>query len=243
MPKDQRLLTGDRPTGALHLGHLVGTLRNRVRLQHDYECYFIIADLHMLTTKSEPEHIAAVDTNARGLVLDAISAGLEPESVTFYLQSAIPEIHELAGLLQSLVIVSRLERLPALKEMARDANQEMSLALLGYPVLQSADIFSVRAHAVPVGKDNYPFVEISREIARRFNARYGEVFPVPQIVPGEVPTLIGTDGQRKMSKSLGNSIELRDSAEDVRRKVMRMYTDPNRLTADTPGTVEGNPVC
>ncbi|MGI8485868.1 MAG: tryptophan--tRNA ligase, partial [Thermomicrobiales bacterium] len=245
-PQRSRLLTGDRPTGPLHLGHLVGTLRNRVQLQHRHTCYFIIADLHMLTTKSAQGDIDKIDENARGLVLDAISAGLDPDSVTFYLQSGIPEIHELAGLLQSLITVSRLERLPALKDMARDSGQEMSFALLGYPVLQSADILSVHAQAVPVGKDNYAFVEIAREIARRFNSRYpggsSDVFPIPEIIPGEVPVLVGTDGKRKMSKSLGNAIALRDSESEVRRKVKGMFTDPNRISADTPGTIEGNPV-
>jgi len=237
-----RLLTGDRPTGPLHLGHLVGSLRNRVRLQATYDAYFIIADLHMLTTRNTPEDIAQIDQRACGLVLDALSAGIEPERADFYLQSAIPEVHELAGLLQSLVTVSRLERLPALKDMARDAGLDMSFALLGYPVLQSADILSVRANAVPVGKDNYAFVEITRELARRFNGRYGEVFPIPEIIAGEAPTLIGTDGKRKMSKSLDNAVALSDDASTVRRKVMRMYTDPNRTSADVPGTVEGNPV-
>jgi tryptophanyl-tRNA synthetase len=220
----------------------VGSLRNRVRLQHEYESYFIIADLHMLTTRSSPEDIALVDQRATSLVLDALSAGIEPESVTFYLQSAIPEIHELSGLLHSQVTVSRLERLPALKDMARDANLEMPLALLAYPVLQSADILSVRAQAVPVGKDNYGFVEVTRELARRFNSRYGDVFPIPEIVPGEMPVLTGTDGKRKMSKSLGNAIALGDDAATVRKAVMSMYTDPARISADVPGTVEGNPV-
>jgi len=237
-----RMLTGDRPTGPLHLGHLVGSLRNRIRLQYEYESFFIIADLHMLTTKSDPADIALIDKRARGLVLDALSAGIEPEHVNFYLQSPVPEIHELAGLLQPLVTVARLERLPPLKEMARDAGVEMSFALLGYPILQSADILCVRANAVPVGKDNYAFVEITRELARRFNARYGEVFPIPETVAGGTPTLVGTDGVRKMSKSLGNAISLDDSPQDVRKKVHRMYTDPNRITADVPGTVEGNPV-
>lgn len=237
-----RLLTGDRPTGALHLGHLVGTLANRVRLQHEYDCFFIIADLHMLTTRNTPEAIAQADVHARGLVLDALSAGIEPETATFYLQSAVPEIHDLAGLLQGLVNVSRLERLPALKDMARDAHVEMSMALLNYPVLQSADILSVRGNAVPVGKDNEAFVEVARELARRFNGRYGDVFPVPETIPGDVPTLIGTDGRAKMSKSLGNAIALNDSATDVRRKILGMYTDPNRIRADIPGQVEGNPV-
>jgi tryptophanyl-tRNA synthetase len=237
-----RLLTGDRPTGPLHLGHLVGSLNNRVRLQRTYDSYFIIADLHMLTTKNAPEDIAQIDRRACGLVLDALSAGIDPDAAVFYLQSAIPEVHELAGLLQSLVTVARLERLPALKDMARDAGVEMSFALLGYPVLQSADILSVRAEAVPVGKDNYAFVEVTRELARRFNARYGEVFPVPETIVGEAPTLVGIDGQRKMSKSLGNGIALADDAATVRKAVMKMYTDPARIRADIPGTVEGNPV-
>ncbi len=237
-----RMLTGDRPTGPLHLGHLVGSLRNRVRLQAEYDAWFIIADLHMLTTKNAPEDIAVLDRRAHGLVLDALSAGIDPERAVFYLQSAVPEIHELAGLLQSLATVSRLERLPALKDMARDAGVEMSFALLGYPILQSADILSVRANAVPVGKDNYAFVEITRELARRFNGKYGEVFPIPEIIPGEAPTLVGTDGKRKMSKSLDNAIALSDEAGVVLKKIMGMYTDPNRIRADIPGTVEGNPV-
>jgi tryptophanyl-tRNA synthetase len=236
------MLTGDRPTGALHLGHYVGSLANRVRLQADFESFFIVADLHMLTTKNSPEHIAAVNANAHHLVLDALAAGIDPRQVTFYLQSGVPEIHELAGLLQSLVTVSRLERLPSLKDMARDAGIEMSFALLGYPVLQSADILSVRANAVPVGKDNFAFVEITRELARRFNARYADVFPVPDLVQSHVPLLIGTDSQGKMSKSKGNTIDLHDDAATVVRKVRRMYTDPNRVSADIPGTVEGNPV-
>ena len=237
-----RLLTGDRPTGKLHLGHYVGTLQNRVRLQDDYECYFIVADLHMLATRNAPEEIALIDQRARELVLDAIAAGIDPDRVTFYLQSAVPEVHELAGLFQSLVTVTRLQRIPTLKQMARDAGIEMSLALLAYPVLQSADILCVRANAVPVGKDNYSYVEITREIARRFNGRYGETFPVPEIVAGETPTLIGTDGQAKMSKSLNNAIFLSDTPAEVRRKVRGMYTDPARVRADVPGTVEGNPV-
>ncbi len=237
-----RMLTGDRPTGPLHLGHLVGSLRNRVLLQERFDSFFLIADLHMLTTRNSPEEIALVDRRARGLVLDALSAGIEPDKVTFYLQSAVPELHELATLLQSLVTVARLERLPALKDMARDAGTEMSFALLGYPVLQSADILSVRSRAVPVGKDNYAFVEVTREVARRFNAMYGTVFPVPEIIEGEAPTLVGTDGKRKMSKSLDNAIALEDDPATVRRKIMRMYTDPNRIRADIPGTVEGNPV-
>lgn len=238
----KRILTGDRPTGKLHLGHYVGTVANRVKLQHEYDSIFIIADLHMLTTKNSAEQIAEIDKNATQLVLDAISAGIEPDNVTFYLQSAIPEMHEIYTLLQNLVTVPRLERLPSLKDMARDANIEMPYGLLGYPVLQAADILHVKADLVPVGKDNIAHIEITREIARRFNYLYGEVFPLPDGLVGEVPTLIGTDGKAKMSKSLGNAIFLSDDAKEVEKKVKGMYTDPNRISADVPGTVEGNPV-
>lgn len=236
------MLTGDRPTGKAHLGHYVGTIKNRVRYHSDYESYFIVADLHMLTTKNRPEHIRESDANARELVLDNIAAGIDPDRVTFYLQSAVHEIHEMYTLFQNLVTVSRLERIPSLKDMARDANIEMSFGLLGYPVLQAADILCVRGNIVPVGKDNAAHVEVAREIARRFNSLYGEVLPIPEVIPGDVPSLVGTDGQAKMSKSLNNAIFLSDSAQEVKRKVMTMYTDPKRVRADIPGTVEGNPV-
>ncbi|MGH2346865.1 MAG: tryptophan--tRNA ligase [Chloroflexota bacterium] len=238
----RRMLTGDRPTGRLHLGHYVGTLKNRVAYQHDYECFFIIADLHMLTTKNRPERIGETDRFARELVLDSIAAGIDPQVVTFYLQSAIPEVYELYTLLQSLVTVSRLQRVPSLKDMARDADIEMPYGLLGYPVLQAADILGVKADVVPVGKDNSAHVEVVREIVRRFNGLYGEVFPIPTYIPGDVPTLVGTDGKHKMSKSLDNAIFLSDSPTEVERKIRAMYTDPARTRADIPGTVEGNPV-
>jgi len=242
MTDKKRLLTGDRPTGKLHLGHLVGSINNRVRLQHQYESYFLIADLHMLTTKNSPEDIAQVDKNAHDMVLDQIAAGIDPDKVTFYMQSGIPEIHEMYTLFQSLVTVSRLERLPSLKDMARDAGIEMPLALLGYPVLQAADILCVRGDLVPIGKDNIAHVEITREIARRFNFLYGETLPIPDGLIGDIPTLVGTDGNAKMSKSLNNTIFLSEEPAAVKKKVMSMYTDPNRVSADIPGTVEGNPV-
>ncbi|PKO23260.1 MAG: tryptophan--tRNA ligase [Chloroflexi bacterium HGW-Chloroflexi-1] len=244
MEHKRRILTGDRPTGRLHLGHYVGSLRNRVRLQDEYECFFIIADLHVLTTKNSPEEIAAIADNARGLVLDYLGAGIDPAKSTIFLQSAIHETYELALLLGNLVTVPRLARLPSIKEMAQAALMDVEtipFGLLGYPVLQAADILLPRAHLVPVGKDNQAHVEITREIARRFNNLYGEVFPLPaDLVEGD--TLPGTDGQAKMSKSLGNAIFLSDNAAAVRKKVHSMYTDPNRIRADIPGTVEGNPV-
>jgi tryptophanyl-tRNA synthetase len=240
----KRMLTGDRPTGRLHLGHYVGSLRHRVRLQDEYACYFIIADLHMLTTKNTPADIAAVPDHARGMVLDYLSAGIDPERSTIFLQSAVPETYELAQLFNNLVTVPRLARLPSIKEMARAAlydEDTIPFGLLGYPVLQAADILLPRAHIVPVGKDNQAHVEITREIARRFNNLYGDVFPIPDDLT-EGDTLPGTDGQAKMSKSLGNAIFLSDDAATVRKKVHSMYTDPNRIRADIPGTVEGNPV-
>ncbi len=242
MTEKKRLLTGDRPTGKLHLGHYVGSIKNRVQLQHEFESFFLVADLHMLTTKNKPEDIAEIDKNAHEMILDSIAAGIEPDKVTFYLQSGIPEIHEMYTILQSLVSVARLERLPSLKDMARDANIEMPFALLGYPVLQAADILCVRGNLVPVGKDNIAHVEVTREIARRFNNLYGETLPVPDGLVGEVPTLVGTDGDKKMSKSLDNAIYLSDTPKQVEKRVMSMYTDPKRVSADVPGTVEGNPV-
>jgi tryptophanyl-tRNA synthetase len=239
----KRILTGDRPTGKLHLGHYVGSLRNRVDLQDEYDCLFIIADLHMLTTRPEKQQVAKVAENVRNIVLDYLAAGIDPERSTIFVQSAVPETCELNLIFEMLVSVPRLERVPSLKDMARDANLEViPLGLLGYPVLQAADILLPRAHLVPVGKDNEAHVEVTREIARRFNRLYGEVFPVPELMLGEVPTLVGTDGQAKMSKSRGNAIYLSDSEDEVTRKVMKMYTDPRRVRAEIPGRVEGNPV-
>jgi tryptophanyl-tRNA synthetase len=220
----------------------MGSLRHRLALQHEYECFFIIADLHMLTTKPDKESILEIADNARAIVMDHLAIGIDPQAVTFYLQSAIPDIYDLQLLLSSLVTVERLQQLPTLKDMETAAGMEqMPYSLLGYPVLQSADILMPRAHLVPVGKDNESHVEISRQIARRFNNQYGEVFPIPDslVIGG---TLVGTDGQAKMSKSLNNAIFLSDDAKTVSKKVGGMYTDPARVRADIPGTVEGNPV-
>jgi tryptophanyl-tRNA synthetase len=239
----KRILTGDRPTGRLHLGHYVGTLHNRVRLQDEYDCFFIIADLHMLTTQPHKRQVADVAQNVRDIVLDYLAAGIDPQRSTIFVQSAVPETYELNLIFGMLVTVPRLERVPSLKEMARDADLEvMPFGLLGYPVLQAADILLPRAHLVPVGRDNEAHVEVTREIARRFNRLYGPVFPEPEALLGDVPLLVGTDGQAKMSKSLGNTIYLSDDALAVEAKVMGMYTDPNRVRADIPGRVEGNPV-
>jgi tryptophanyl-tRNA synthetase len=238
----KRILTGDRTTGKLHLGHYIGSHRHRLAFQQEYECFFLVADLHMLTTKNSRADIEKTTDNARSIVMDHLAIGIDPANVTFCLQSALHETYELQLLLSSLVSVERLQQLPTLKDMANSAGlDQMPYALLGYPVLQAADILLPRAHLVPVGKDNESHVEIARQIARRFNNAYGELFPVPEsyVIGG---ALVGTDGQGKMSKSLGNTIMLSDDTATVRRQVMGMYTDPNRVSADVPGTVEGNPV-
>jgi len=240
----KRLLTGDRPTGELHLGHYVGSIENRVRLQDEYDCYFVIADLHVLTTRPEKEHIAPLLQIFRSMLLDYLSAGIDPARSTIYIQSQILETCYLNTIFEMLVTLPRLTRLPSIKDMARAANlEQLPFGLVGYPVLQAADILTPRASIVPVGKDNQAHVEITREIARRFNYLYGgSVFPEPEVMVGHVPTLPGVDGQSKMSKSLGNAILLSDDAKTVEQKVMRMYTDPTRLHATDPGHVRGNPV-
>ena len=239
----KRILTGDRPSGRLHLGHLAGSLANRVRLQDEYECFFIVADLHTLTTRPEKADLRQIEENVRQMVLDYLAVGIDPGRSSIFLQSAIRETFELNLYFQMLVSVPRLERVPSLKEMALAAHlQVMPFGLLGYPVLQAADILLPRSHLVPVGKDNEAHIEVAREIARRFNHLYGETFPVPDLLLGKVPTLLGIDGQAKMSNSLDNAIYLSDPAEIVAAKVRRMYTDPRRVRADVPGRVEGNPV-
>ena len=236
-----RILTGDRPTGKLHLGHYVGTLRNRVRLQDEYECFFIIADYHLLTTRLQ--NLDEIEQNVRELVLDYLSVGIDPGKSTIFLQSLVTQIPELHLLFSMLVSVPRLQRVPTLKEVMRDLKLETaSYGLLGYPVLQAADILVVKGDLVPVGKDQASHIEVTREIARRFNELYAPVFPEPQALIGDVPTLVGTDGKAKMSTSLGNAIFLSDDPKTVEKKVMGMYTDPTRIHATDPGHVAGNPV-
>ena len=245
MKEQQRILTGDRPTGHLHIGHYVGSLKNRIKLQESYECYLIIADLHTLTTKPQKEDILRLRDHAHAMVLDYLACGIDPKKSTIYLQSAISAVYEMNLIFEMLISVNRLTGLPSIKEMARNAHLEgdnVPFGLLGYPVLQTADILMARAHLVPVGKDNEAHIELARDIARRFNQYYGEVFPLPETLPGEIPTLIGTDGKGKMSKSAHNTIFLSDDAKTVENKVKGMFTDPNRIHANVRGTVEGNPV-
>ncbi|MBI4491807.1 MAG: tryptophan--tRNA ligase [Chloroflexi bacterium] len=239
----RRLLTGLRPTGKLHLGNYVGTLENDVRLQSsgEYECFFLIADYHALTTYYEQSR--QLGGNITETLLDFLAVGIDPEKSTIYLQSLVPEVAELFLLFTMLVSISRAQRIPTLKEQVRDLKLESaSLGLLNYPVLQAADILMVKGEVVPVGKDQSSHIELTREVARRFTQLYGPVFPEAEALIGRVPTLPGTDGKPKMSKSLGNVILLSDDARTVTAQVKRMYTDPTRIHATDPGHVRGNPV-
>lgn len=238
-PRWKRMLTGDRPTGPLHLGHYVGTLRMRLDMQDRIECFVLIADLHVLTTRLED--LGEIGDNIREVVLDYLSVGIDPNKTTIYLQSLVPEVLELFWLFMPLVGVPRAQRIPTLKEVVRDLQLETaSMALLSYPILQAADILMVKGDVVPVSRDQASHVELTREIARRFNQTFAPVFPEPEAPIGTM--LVGTDGQAKASKSLGNVILLSDDAKTVEQRVRSMYTDPKRVRADIPGTVEGNPV-
>ncbi|QBK63625.1 tryptophan--tRNA ligase [Borrelia miyamotoi] len=238
------MLTGDRPTGSLHLGHYVGSIVNRLRYQEEYETYIIIADLHTLTTKSDLKSVNEISVNVREMVLDYLACGINPEKVNIYLQSAIPELLELNLILSMIVMVNRLQRIPSIRDMSTTAGlTEVPYGLLGYPILMSADILMTKANLVPVGRDNEAHIELTRELARKFNYLYGEnFFPVPEAIFTDSQVLVGIYGKTKMSKSLGNAIFLSDDEKLLYKKVMSMFTDPKRVRADIPGEVDGNPV-
>jgi len=239
MEKNGRILTGHRPTGPRHLGHLVGTLETWKKLQDDFECFFLVADLHVLTTDfSHPERIRA---NTLEVVLDWLAAGIDPARSTLILQSAVPEHAQFSLLLSMLVTVARLERVPTYKDQVQQLNLTPSLGLLTYPVLQAADILLYQANQVPVGEDQLPHLELARELTRRLNQQYSLEFPEPQPILSAMPRLPGIDN-RMMHTSYGNAIYIRDTPEETSRKVSQMYTDPTRLRATDPGHVEGNPV-
>jgi tryptophanyl-tRNA synthetase len=205
--------------------------------------FLLVADYHALTRTAEKDHVVATRQYSRSLVLDYLSVGIDPSKTTIYVQSDVPSVCELHLLFSMLTTVPRLERVPSLKEvMDAEHIENPSYGLLGYPVLQAADILHVKANLVPVGRDQESHIELTRELARRFNFLYGEVFPEPQALIGEVPMLVGTDGKAKMSKSLDNAILLSDDAASVDQKVRNMYTDPTRVRADIPANPEGNPV-
>ena len=230
-----------RPTGRLHLGHLVGALGNWVPLQEKYDCFYFVADWHALT--SEYANTGSMTSHALDNVADWLAAGLDPERSTMFVQSLVPEHAELYLLLSMVIPIPWLERVPTYKDQQEQIAEKdlTTLGFLGYPLLQTADVAIYDANFVPVGKDQVVHLEFSREAVRRFNQLYGEVLVEPQALLTPVSLLPGLDN-RKMSKSYGNAIELGDDAETVTKKVRQMYTDPNRIRADIPGTVEGNPV-
>jgi tryptophanyl-tRNA synthetase len=230
-----------RPTGRLHLGHLVGALKNWADLQSRYDCFYFVADWHALT--SEYARTDDLVGFAYENVADWIAAGLDPERSTLFVQSLVPEHAELNLLLSMVVPVPWLERVPSYKEQQEQLSERdlSTIGFLGYPLLQAADIIMYDAHFVPVGEDQVPHLELTREVVRRFHGFFGDVFVEPQPLLTEFPRLPGLDN-RKMSKSYQNAIDLSDGPDVVRKKVMQMYTDPKRIRADIPGTVEGNPV-
>jgi tryptophanyl-tRNA synthetase len=231
-----------RPTGRLHLGHLVGAIGNWVSLQDQYECFYFIADWHALT--SDFADTSQITSYAYDNIADWIGAGLDPERSTFFIQSLVPEHAELFLMLSMVVPVPWLERVPTYKEQQENLKEKdlSSIGFLGYPLLQAADVAMYDARFVPVGEDQVAHLELAREAVRRFNNFFGDVLVEPQPLLTSFGRLPGLDGDKKMSKSLGNTIHLSDTADDVTKKVRQMYTDPKRIRADIPGTVEGNPV-
>ena len=242
------ILTGDRPTGRLHVGHYVGSLKERVRLQNSGlydEVYIMIADAQALTDNAE--HPEKVRQNIIQVALDYLACGIDPEKATIFIQSMVPELTELTFYYMNLVTVSRVQRNPTVKAEIQQKNFESSIPVgfFCYPISQAADITAFRATTVPAGEDQMPMIEQCKEIVHKFNSVYGETLTEPEIV---LPTnqaclrLPGIDGKAKMSKSLGNCIYLSDESDEIKKKVMSMFTDPNHLRVEDPGKVEGNPV-
>lgn len=230
----KRILTGDRPTGPLHLGHYVGSLINRVKLQDEYDTFIIIADVQALTTNFE--HPEKLSDDVRQVAIDNLSVGLDPEKSTLFVQSMVPQIAELTVIFSMLVTVNVLRHNPTIKTEAKQYGySDMTYGFLGYPVSQTADITFCRAHLVPVGVDQVPHLELTRKLVRRFNEMYKPVLVEPDFKVGEVGRLVGTDGNAKMSKSLGNCIYLSDTAEDVAQKIRLSVTDPARIRKNDPG--------
>jgi len=237
MTSKKRILTGDRPTGKLHLGHYVGSVANRVRLQNEYDSYIIIADVQALTTNFEKPENLSRDTFQ--IAEDYLAAGLDPEISTIFVQSMIPEIHELAAYFSMFTSVNVLRHNPTVKSEAQQHGfSDMTYGFLGYPVSQAADISIFKAHLVPVGEDQIPHLELTRKIVRRFNDLYKPVLVEPEVLVGDVPRLVGLDGKAKMSKSLDNAIYLSDTSLEIKKKVMDAVTDPARIHKNDPGHPE-----
>lgn len=236
------ILTGDRPTGKLHLGHYVGSLANRVKLQDEYRQFIIMADMQALTDNAE--NPTKVRNNIMEVALDYLAVGIDPKKSTIFIQSLIPEISELAMYFMNLVTLARAERNPTVKDEMRQKGYgaDVPFGFLAYPISQAADILAFKANLVPVGTDQEPMIEQTNEIAEKFNRIYAPIFPAVKALISEAPRLPGIDGKAKMSKSLGNTILLSDTDDDIARRVMEMYTDANHVHVSDPGTVEGNVV-
>ena len=233
----KRIVTGDRPTGKLHIGHYFGSLQNRVKMQDEYESYILVADVQALTDNfANPEKVRK---NVREVVMDYLSVGIDPKKTTIYIQSMIPEVAELTVFYSNLVTIARLERNPTVKtEIAQKKDifgESVTYGFLGYPVSQAADITAVEGVLVPVGEDQLPLIEQTREIVRKFNSIYGEVLVEPEAVLSNAKRIKGLDGNEKMGKSLGNAIYLSDTPEEITRKVMSAVTDPKRIKKDDLG--------
>ena len=235
-----RIFSGIQPSGIVHLGNELGAIRNYVALQWEYEAIYCIVDYHALTSLHDPDLMRA---RTHDMAASLLALGLDPERCTLFVQSHRPEHTELAWLLATVTPVSWVERTPTYKEKKAQQPDDVNHALLTYPILQAADIVIYRADRVPVGRDQAAHLELSREIVRAFNARYGDVFPEPQAVYTEAPTVLGTDGVRKMSKSLGNTIEVLAEPDVIRRQVMSMVTDTQRILRTDPGRPEVCNVC
>lgn len=217
------MLSGGRPTGKLHLGHYVGAFKTFADLQEQYDNYFIISDIHMLTTKSTKKEIDTIFENSINMIIDAIGMGIDPNKTTFYLQSQIPNLSHIFGIFQNYVKIDRVNNTPSLIEMSKHSNQdEVSLGLVAYPVLEAADVFSLKADVVPVGKDNIDHIMITQDIIRYLNKEFNANFKIPKYITTDNNHILGTDGSNKMSKSLDNAIYIRDTHEDVVRKVNNM---------------------
>jgi tryptophanyl-tRNA synthetase len=235
------ILSGMRPTGRLHLGNYLGALENWVALQQEYRCIYTVVDIHALTTIESPKDVAEIQPNIHEMVLDWLAAGVDPEQCVLFVQSQVPEVMSLHTLLSMVTPLGWLLRVPTFKEKVRQLEQteeSVNYGLVGYPVLQTADIILYKADTVPVGQDQLPHLELAREIVRRFNHRFGDTFPEPQAKLTEAPLILGLDGHQKMSKSLDNHIELAATPEETTRRVLTAFTDPQRATRDIPGRPE-----
>ena len=235
------ILSGMRPTGRLHLGNYFGALENWVVMQEEYDCIYTVVDIHALTTVDSPQDISDIQPNIFEMVLDWLAAGVDPEKSTIFVQSQVPEVMTLHTILSMITPLGWLLRVPTFKEKVRqldETEESVNYGLVGYPVLQTADIILYKADTVPVGQDQLPHLELAREIVRRFNARFGETFPEPQAKLTEVPLIVGLDGHQKMSKTIDNHLDLAASEDETSRRVLTAFTDPGRLRRSDPGKPE-----